>query len=156
MERPPPGGSNPCSLGASYAQILRAIGQDLESARVRYFEIKAEGEDYFVRSETSAGRLELRYTPEDIRHLERQGRPRRGDPSRLPDFFTLSQVVRAIGQYIDQKDGYLLAITKKFPSMGGRALSVQYKTARGGPTKEEFSASDVQALCARMYKRRTP
>ena len=153
MERPATGGM---LSGPSYAQILRAIGQDLEAASMRYFELKAEGEDYLVRSETSAEHLEVRCTPEDIGHLERQGRARRSDPFRTPDFSTLSQVLRAIGHYVDRKDGYLLAVTKRFPSLCGRVLSVQYKTARGGPTKEEFSASDVQALFVRMYKRRLP
>jgi|SRR2546426_2463244 len=140
--------------GPSYAQILRAIGQDLEAARLRYFDMKAEGEDYLVRSETSAGRLELRYAPKDIGRLERQGRARRSDPSRIPDFSTLSQVLRAIGHYVDRKDGHLIGVSKKAPSLGVRVLSVQYKTAMGRLTKEEFSASNIQALCVRMYKRR--
>ena len=122
---------------------------------MRYFELKAEGEDYLVRSETSAGRLELRYAPKDIGRLERQGRARRSDPSRTPDFSSLSQVLRAIGHYIDDKDGYLLGVSKKAPSLGTRVLSVQYKATRGSPTQEEFSASGIEALCVRMYKRRS-
>jgi hypothetical protein len=43
---------------------------------------------------------------------------------------------------------------QEIPSLAGRVLSVQYKTATGGPTKEEFSASGAQALCVRMYKQR--
>lgn len=141
--------------GPSYAQILRAIGQDLESTRLRYFDITVEGENYLVRSETSAEPLELRYALEDIGRLERQGRARRSDPSRTPDFSSLSQVLRAIGHYIDDKDGYLLGVSKKAPSLGARVLSVQYKTTTGSRTNEEFSASGIQGICVRMYKQRS-
>jgi hypothetical protein len=41
---------------------------------------------------------------------------------------------------------------QEMPSLAGRVLSVQYKTATGCPTKEEFSGSGAQALCVRMYK----
>src|SRR2546422_8260153 len=132
--------------GPSYSQILRAIGQDLEAARLRYFDIRIEGKDYLVQPATSSKSLELRYTPEDIGRLERQGRARRSDPSRTPDFSSLSQVLRAIGHYVDRKDGYLLEVSKKAPSLGARVLSVQYKTAGASPIREDFSASGVQAL----------
>ena len=141
--------------GPSYAQILRAIGQDLEAARLRYFDIRIEGKDYLVQPATSSKSLELRYTPEDIGRLERQGRARRSDPSRTPDFSSLSQVLRAIGHYIDDKEGYLLGVSKKAPSLGARVLSVQYKATTGSSRQEEFSASGIEALCVRMYKRRS-
>jgi hypothetical protein len=38
--------------GPNYAQILRAIGQDLEASKLRYFEPR-QGEDHLVRSATS-------------------------------------------------------------------------------------------------------
>ena len=141
--------------GPNYAQTLRVIGQELEALNLKYFELKREGKDYLVRAAASPEPLELRYTPEDIGRLERQGRARRSDPSRTPDFSSLSQVLRAIGHYIDDKDGYLLGVSKKAPSLGTRVLSVQYKATRGSPTQEEFSASGIEALCVRMYKRRS-
>jgi len=141
--------------GPSYAQILRAIGQDLEASKLRYFDLKREGEDYLVRPAISHEPEELRYTAEDIVRLEREGRAKRIDPSRTPDFSSLSQVLRVIGQYIDRKDGYLLEVSKKAPSLGARVLSVRYQTTTGNPTKERFSASGVLALCVRMYKQRS-
>jgi hypothetical protein len=140
--------------GPSYAQVLRAIGQDLEASKLRYFDLKREGEEYLVRPAISHEPQELRYTAADIVRLEREGRAKRIDPSRTPDFSSLSQILRVIGQYIDRKDGYLLEVSKKAPSLGARVLFVRYKTTTGNPTKERFSASGVLALCVRMYKRR--
>ncbi len=138
----------------SYAQILRAIGQDLEATKLRYFDIRTEGRNYLVRTATFPESQELRYTVEDIVRLEREGRAKRSDPSRTPDFSSVSQVLRAFGHYIDRKDGYFLELSERKPSTAGRVLSVHYKTTTGGPTREEFSASGVYGICVRMYKRR--
>jgi hypothetical protein len=137
----------------SYGQILRAIGQDLEAARLRYFEITTAGKDYLVRPSTSFEPQELRYTAEDIVRLEREGRARRSDPSGTPDFSSLSQVLRAIGNYVDRKDGRLIEVSKPVPSRA-QMLSIQYRTATGASIKEEFSASGLYALCVRMHKQR--
>ena len=138
----------------SYAQILRAIGQDLDSAGLRYFDIKAEAKDYVIHPATSPESQELRFTPDDIVRLEREGRAKQSDPSRTPDFSSISQILRAIGNYIDRKDGYLLAVSKAFPSRTGGSVSIQYRTAMGSRVKEEFSASGVYVLCIRMHKLR--
>jgi hypothetical protein len=138
----------------SYAQILRAIGQDLESAGLRYFEIKTKGKDYVVHPATSPESQELRFTDDDIVRLEREGRAKRSDPSRTPDFSSISQILRAIGHYIDRKDGYLLEVSKAFPSLAARSVRIQYRTAMGNRVKEEFSASDLYSLCVRMHKQR--
>lgn len=140
--------------GPSYAQVLRAIGQDLEEAKLRYFDIRTEGKDYLVRPATSLEPQQLRFTAEDIVHLEREGRAKRSDPFGAPDFSSVSQVLRAIGNYIDRKDGYLIGIYKDVPSRAGRLLSIQYRTAIGNPINEEFSASGLYGLCVRMYKQR--
>ena len=138
----------------SYAQILRAIGQDLESAGLRYFDIRTERKDYVVRPVTSLESQELRFTADDIVRLEREGRGKQNDPSRTPDFSSISQILRAIGNHIDRNDGYLLGISKAFPSRSGGSISIHYRTAAGNRIKEEFSASGLYGLCVRMHKQR--
>ena len=140
--------------GSTYAQVLLAIGQDLESAGLRYFDIKTEGKDYVVSPATSPESQELRFTADDIVRLEREGRAKRSDPSGTPDFSSISQILRAIGNYIDRNDGYLLEISKAFPSRTGGSISVQYRTAMGNRIREEFSASRVYGLCVHMHKQR--
>ena len=138
----------------SYAQILRAIGQGLETAGLRYFDIRTEGKDYVVHPTTFPESQELRFTADDIVRLEHEGRAKRSDPSRTPDFSSISQILRAIGNYIDRNDGYLLEISKAFPSRSGGSVSIQYRTALGNRIKEEFSASGLYGLCVRMHKQR--
>jgi len=138
----------------SYAQILRAIGQYLETAGLRYFDIRTEGKDYVVHPATSSESQELRFTPSDIVRLEREGRAKRSDPSGTPDLSSISQILRAVGNYIDRKDGYLLEVSKGFPSRTGGVLRIQYRTAMDNRMREEFSASDMYGLCVRMHKQR--
>jgi hypothetical protein len=137
-----------------YAHTLRAIGQDLEALNLKYFDIKSEGRDYLVRAATSPEPLELRYTPEDIGRLERQGRAKRSDPSGTPDLMTLSQALRAIGEYVDRKDCHLVRISRQVPSGTVPLLSIEYQTGMRDRRKEEIRASGLYDLSVRMFKQR--
>lgn len=137
-----------------YAHTLRAIGQDLEALNLKYFDIKSEGRDYLVRAATSPEPLELRYTPEDIGRLERQGRAKRNDPSGKPDLMTLSQALRAIGEYVDRKDCHLVKISRQVPSGTVPLLSIEYQSGMRDRRKEEIRASGLYDLSVRMYKQR--
>jgi len=137
-----------------YGQVLRAIGQDLEALNLKYFEITSEGKDYLVQTATSPEPLELRYTPEDIGRLEREGRAKRSDPSRTPDLSTLSQALRAIGQYIDRKEARFVRLSRQVPSGAISLLSVEYQTGMRERKKEELRASGLYDLSVRMYKQR--
>ncbi len=140
--------------GPKYAQTLRAIGQELEALNLKYFDIKSEGKDYLVQAATSPEPLELRYTSEDIGRLERQGRARRSDPSRTPDLMTLSQALRAIGEYVDRKDCRLVRVSRQVPSGTVPLLSIEYQTGTRDRKKEEIRASSLYDLSVRMYKQR--
>lgn len=140
--------------GPKYSQALRAIGQDLESLNLKYFDITSQGKDYLVRAGTSPEPLEMRYTPEDIGRLERQGRSKRSDPSQTPDLAAISQALRAIGEYIDRKDGRLVKLSRQVPSGNMPLLSVEYQTGMRERKKEELRASGLYDLSVRMYKQR--
>jgi len=140
--------------GPNYAQTLRAIGQELEAFNLKYFELKREGKDYLVRAAASPEPLELRYTPEDIGRLERQGRAKRSDPTGTSDLSTVSQALRAIGEYIDRKDCRLLRISRQIPSGAVPLLSIEYQTGTRDRKTEEVRASGLYDLGVRMYKQR--
>jgi hypothetical protein len=136
-----------------YSQALRAIGQNLEELNFKAFDIKSEGKDYLVRAAASPEVGELRYTPEDIQRLERQGRLRRSDPFGTPDFISPSQILRAVGDYLDTKDGRLVGISRRAPEGAAPLLTIEYDTRRDRK-REEFLFSALYNLSVSMYKQR--
>ena len=111
----------------AHAKSLRIIGQSLEVARLRTFDLSTEGPDYIVKSVSltqtvewilrhalrphefsyginrqSTGSRSVRFAPADISRLDDQARRhRRGDAS-PPDYGRLSQLLRALGDQLDQ------------------------------------------------------
>ncbi|TMA09619.1 MAG: hypothetical protein E6J89_12520 [Deltaproteobacteria bacterium] len=140
-------------MAPNYAQTLRVIGQALEERRFKDFDIKSEGKHYLIRdlteTEPSSQPVEFRYTREDIERLEQEAQARRRDPSRTPDFTSLSQLLRTVGDYLDARDGRLLGISRRSP-----LLTIEYETGQRRRREEEHLASSFYDLSVRMYKQR--
>lgn len=138
----------------NYAQTLRAIGQDLEGKHPRNLSLIALEDAYIVRGRAGAGpflrSFELRYTPEEIERLEREGWSKRMNSARMPDFLSLSQVLRAIGYYIDLKSGYLQRVAKE-----NQSLTVEYVTSVSQNNRQLFLTSTLYDFCVRMYIQRS-
>ena len=64
--------------------------------------IQARDSD-FKNSFHSTGVLEFRVTQEDVAVVEREGQTRRQNSSKAPETGAPSQILRAIGGYVDQK-----------------------------------------------------
>jgi hypothetical protein len=162
-----------------YAQPLRAIGQALETLNIQSFEMEPVGDDFFVRGNipvtslvtheklrrTISGKLpsengekrelnvdspvELLYEVKDVERLEDRGRSRRINPHGTADPSSLSQVLRCIGAYLNQKRARLLKLSREAES-----VSVEYETSLGTGMKEVLSLSDLYDLWVRMYMQR--
>ena len=173
-----------------YAQVLRAIGQALETLKLQSFEVEPVGEDFSVRGNIAlsgavigAGQVgrnplraiwgdvpnpkrvatvparigasgasttvELRYTIRDVERLEYEGQSRRTDANRVEDAASLSQNLRCIGAYLNQKQARLLKIARH-----GEAVWLEYETTLGSQMKESFALSGLYDLWVRMYMQR--
>jgi hypothetical protein len=163
-----------------YAQLLRAIGQALETLNIQSFEMEPVGDDFFVRgnvpvtsrqlrqtiwgkfpSENGEKRednatelkvdspVELLYELKDIERLEEEGRSRRINPHGTANPTSLSQVLRCIGAYLNQKRARLLKLSREAES-----VLVEYETSLGTNMKEMLSASELYDLWVRMYLQR--
>lgn len=148
------------------AQILRAIGQDLERLEIDTFRLvcgdysfiiqelakgaeKQPGEGHEHRGVRSSLR-EFHYTFEDIKRLDERGRGNRRDAEGLPEPDSLTNMLRAAATYVDLKDGRLLEITKS----DDKGLTVRYETAGGKIHTELLEASELYALFVRVYLQR--
>jgi len=118
-----------------HAKCLRAIGQDLEIKRVTHFSLKSSDDGYLLsvplsvteraaamgaagdeetsQKVSSPEPIEFLYTRDAIERLDEMGRTKRGMGNGMPDFFSLSQCLRAIGTVVDSKRGQLLQIDRE-------------------------------------------
>jgi len=157
------------------ARYLRAIGQDLEAKGVTQFELMPVADGYRVRAPYGATRfketrevdgqgmmsassspVELTYSREAIDKLDEKGRAKRGRGNGMPDFFSLSQCLRALGAVIDSKHGQLLQIDRNPQENAPPALIVQYQTSMGERIREEHSLPNLYDYCVHLYKTRRP
>ena len=167
----------------THAQILRVIGQALNKLHVETFELKIQGNKYFLRAESKKpllkksriqnglkGQLwplwrrfqcpykakrpsvvfELHYTPQDINDLESKGRARRQDPKGMPETYSLSEILRVVGAYVDLKGARLLEVSKQ-----GQWVTIRYQTAQDRTHMEKVEISSFYAIFVRMYLRRS-
>jgi hypothetical protein len=167
----------------THAQILRVIGQALNKLHVKTFELKIQGNKYFLRAEATKPLLkksriqnglksqlwalrrrfqgpyrakhpsvvfELRYTPQDINDLESKGQARRQDPKGMPDAYSLSEILRVVGAYVDLKGARLLEVSKQ-----GQWVTIRYQTAQDRTHMEKVEISSFYAIFVRMYLRRS-
>jgi len=177
-----------------YAQLLRAIGQALETLNIQSFEIEPLGGNFFIRGNvlsTSSAELldgnkkltydelrraiwgklpdanggnvedtdatsltvhspvELLYGVKDVERLEEEGRSKRVNPQGTANPSSLSQVLRCIGAYLNQKRARLLKLSRE-----AETVAVEYETSLGTTIKEIFSLSDLYDLWVRMYLQR--
>lgn len=95
-----------------------------------------EKESSTVRPSSVA--LELRYTPEEIDRLDREGQASRRDSNKMPDGHSMSELLRAAGDYVDQRGARLLGISWRYQS-----ISIVYETAQGRRELDMLSLSSM-------------
>jgi hypothetical protein len=147
--------------GNTYGQTLRAIGQALEAQRVIAFSLKSEGGSFVVQGEAAKSRTVLallrrekpfgqrNFNTQDINRLEHEGRARRKEPHRLPDFNSLSNILRAVGAYIDMNRGQLLEVCKR-----DQNVMILFQNHLGHPQLEERTTRFLSDLGVRLYQKR--
>ena len=133
-QTPPPESSLPTKLSRSVFQTVR----------LRFREPAPKKENF------TASATELRYPPEDIDRLEHEGQARRRNRDGMPDPHSLSQLLRAVGGYINRRAFHLLAISWREES-----VSIVYRTAEGRRELDNFRLVDsIYDLWVHMYLRR--
>jgi hypothetical protein len=138
-------------------RLLRSLGLLLQQAGFSEFELRVSGAVYTAYGQVAEenasllslalrflrlGRAghkrrtamrELQYSIGDILNCETESRQRRKQPSQMPDPFSVSQILRGIGRYLDQrKSSQLIGVKVK-----DRSVTIDYETA-GGLTRREI------------------
>jgi hypothetical protein len=93
--------------------------------------------------------LDLRYSPEDLERLERTGQSQRKDPHGTANAASLSQLLRTIGGYLNQKRGRLLKISRQ-----EQWIMVEFEASSGQTEEHRFAVADLYDVWVRMYMKR--
>lgn len=171
-------GESPLISRDHYARDFRVIGYDLEAKGVEDFELEREGPNYRVLGKTrmahpskngfvqglqalwknlqnlgskpaAAEPSKLVYTPDSIGGLRKEAQQKRRQVGAMPATHSMSQVLRAVGTYLDLKEGRLLRVSKQGPW-----VTLQYEGEQGNRVTEEFTVSTLYDYCVRMYLKR--
>ncbi|HTN71328.1 MAG TPA: hypothetical protein VMO00_09585 [Methylomirabilota bacterium] len=157
-----------------YAKELRALGQALERRQIDCVDLDVESGVYFVRGKAKVvvaawpsfaklirfafggesaskdgGEVKLRYTSNEIQQLDDEARMKRQDGSKTPDPFSLSQVLRGAGSYLDNKQTSLVGIT-----ITGRWITLRYRTVEGRLEQAKQDLEYFFNYWVKMYLRR--
>ncbi len=97
----------------------------------------------------SSGTLEIHYTHEDITRMNEEGQSKRTGAAGSPEAHTLSQILRAVGAFVDQKQGRLLAVSKD-----GSDITIEYESALKRALTEKFTVASLYDYWVKMYLRR--
>jgi len=97
----------------------------------------------------SSGTLEIHYTHEDIARMDTEGQSKRTGAPGSPEAHSLSQILRAVGAFVDQRQGKLLGVTKE-----GQDISIEYESALKHDLVEKFTIASLYDYWVKMYLRR--
>jgi hypothetical protein len=97
----------------------------------------------------SSGILELHYTEEDIARMDAEGQTRRKASGGSPEAHALSQILRAVGAFVDQKQGRLIGV-----ALAGQDITIEYESALKKVLNEKFTVATLYDYWVKMYLRR--
>lgn len=103
----------------------------------------------FANSFQSTGVLQFRVTPEDVALLEHHGQERRQNLGRVPEIGAPSQILRAIGHFVDYKRGHVVEISKN-----DQDVYFEYELPSHETVVERFTVSSLYDHWVKMYLNR--
>ncbi|HEY2922638.1 MAG TPA: hypothetical protein VGK77_26970 [Candidatus Binatia bacterium] len=173
--------ATPAGDPREFAKELRALGQAIEKFSFSAFDLQIDSGIYvvtgrasiplekvrfsfsrFVREllqgsnptptvTTAAGQIDLRFSPEEIEKFDVRGRVKRQDPGKMPDPYSVSQILRGAGSYLDNRDATsLVGIT-----LQDRWVTVSYQTAEGRLEQAKQDLEYYYNYWVKMYMRRS-
>ena len=162
--------------GESFAHQLRALGQALEKFGLAAFDLENVCGTYevigrthvengklsfsqlvrellFARSfrrtdsASTAAQVVLRFSPQDIQCFDVCGKGRRQDSNKMADPYTISQILRGVGSYMDHKNvANLVGI-----SLNGKWVTTTYQTASQSLERVQESLEYYYEYWVKMY-----
>ena len=139
-----------------YSQALRTIGQQLEIRGIDTFELRCQRADYTIRygdpEPPHTRLLDIHLSSEELRSLDLNAARRRGSSFKLVNFERLPEILRALGRYVESKDGEILKISTSASTPARDAMRLEYKERDGRIQAEELTTVAITDIAMRMYR----
>jgi hypothetical protein len=154
--------------GWSYSQVLRVIGQSLEERGVQDFSLAWQDDEFVVRGKRLAPverrwidkllgqksahverSVEIHYGLKSVLWLQIRGEGMRKDPNQIPDYFRLSQTLRTVGNYIENRGMPILSLRRS-----GGTLYLEFQERSGKNRVEEHGMGSFENYFLRTYLRK--
>jgi hypothetical protein len=161
----------------SYAKELRAVGQALEKFKFSAFNLERQEGVYTIRATAPADlaatfsiirlvrdivrnsgskrkdnqAVELSYSQSEVENLDAQERAKRAHSDKLPDPYSISQILRGVGAFLDHRQAVsLLAI-----NYSEQFVTVHYDSVDGQTVEEKQDLDYFYDYWVKMYLRRS-
>jgi len=144
----------------NYAGALRCIGQALQKQNIEVFELSTHVDEFRLQGGDPdppyVALIELRFSIEGIKILDREGQARRRQSNAEIRFDSVPEILRAVGEYVDNKRGHLRRFNNSSSSnFYDPTVEVEYETRAGDVSSENLTMSFIRESAVRMYKKRT-
>ena len=125
------------------------------SQNIEVFELKCDANDFRVQGANpdlpDTGLIELRFKPDDIKILDREGQERRRRQSKAEfRLDSLSEILRAVGKYVDGKHGSQLRRLNNCCLSDQDEVEIEYQTRAGDVQPETLSMSAIREIAVNM------
>lgn len=163
-----------------FAYQLRALGQALEKFHFSDFDLELSSDGYLVTGRaSSAGKIEfsfsrfvrellrgsavqptltcaenlmeLSFSPDEIAQFDMRGKVNREDSNKMPDPYSISQILRGAGSYLDHRH----VTTLVGISLNGKWVTVKYATPAGRLEQTKQDLEYFYNYWVKMYLRRS-
>ena len=101
-------------------------------------------------NEGSSMNVEFLYSLEELNHEDEEHKEPRRDPNAMPDPYSLSNTLRAVGAFLDRKPDIKLL----FASNHGQEVVILYETKGGVRHLEEYPISTIYEFWVKEYVKR--
>ena len=149
----------PMSARYSESRSLRTIGQELKRRGIDLFELRCLRTEYYLQcgdpNPPYVGLLEITFSDDDIASLDSVAASNRGNGPNFVDFEALPEVLRAIGRYVENKEGKLLRISSPVSLSDDDTMRLEYDGRDGRVHVEQLPISALAEIAMRMYKERS-
>lgn len=159
-----------CDVKMPYARSLRILGQSLEKAKLKRFELETDGSNYLMQIDYLDAASEwilrqavgpvardsildgsVRFTPDDISSLEDQAKKQRKiDSSHTQTYRPLSQLLRTLGDYLSRMEVKTFHI-----SWASSSVVVDFQLPDGRIDSRTFTVEKLEQLGPHSRFRRT-
>ena len=168
--------ANPNGNHQRFAHQLRALGQALEKFSLPAFELEIRSGNYRIIAKANPAKcakfsfsrfvsdilrpsscraertnpdsqLDLRFSPQDIEQFDLRGKSRRQDSCKMPDPYSISQLLRGTGCYLDNRS----VADQVGISVAGRWIILRYLTDEGRLEHVQHDIEYIYDYWVKMY-----